>query len=194
MIKKHTKIYFDQINQILSQIPVKDIEKTVEVIHQAYLKNKHIFIMGNGGSAATASHFACDLGKGTLPPQYDKKIIKRFKVTSLTDNVAVMTAWGNDANYDQIFVQQLENLLKKGDVVIGISASGNSPNVIKAIELAKKRKAIAIGLAGFDGGKLAKITDVNITAKIDRYDVAEDIHLILTHLITRHFFEKINIK
>jgi len=192
MIKKETKIYFDQINQAINQLSTGNIKRVVEAIYQAYLKNKYIFIMGNGGSAATASHFACDLSKSTLSLQCSKKTIKRFKVISLTDNIALITAWSNDSNYDQIFIQQLENLLKKDDVVIGISVSGNSPNIIKAIELAKKRKAVTIGLAGFKGGRLAEITDINITTKINLYDVSEDVHLILTHLITRHFFEKIN--
>jgi len=192
MMKKEIKIYFNQISQTINQLSVKNIEKIAEIIYQAYLKNRYIFIIGNGGSATTASHFACDLSKSTLPLQCSKKTIKRFKVISLTDNVALMTAWGNDSSYDQIFVRQLENLLKKDDVVIGISVSGNSSNIIKAIELAKKRKANTIGLAGFKGGKLTKITDISITTKIDRYDISEDVHLILTHLITHHFFKKIN--
>jgi len=192
MIKKETKIYFNQISQTINQLSAGNIKRAVEAIYQAYLKNKYIFIMGNGGSAATASHFACDLSKSTFSLQYNKKEKRRFKVISLTDNIALITAWSNDSNYDQIFVQQLENLLKKDDVVIGISVSGNSPNIIKAIELAKKRKAVTIGLVGFRGGRLAEITDINITTKINRYDVSEDVHLILTHLITRHFFEKIN--
>jgi len=191
MIKKLTKDYFNQVRQTLDEISLKEIEKIIEVIRRAYLKKKHIFIMGNGGSAATASHFACDLGKGTLRPKDEKKI-KRFKVTSLTDNIASITAWGNDFNYDHVFSEQLKNLISPNDVVIGISASGNSPNILNAIELAKKYKAITIGLTGFNGGKLAQISDVAIVAKINKYDIAEDVHLILTHMITRYFLEKIN--
>ena len=191
MIKKLTKDYFNQVRQTLDEISLKEIEKIIEVIRRAYLKKKHIFIMGNGGSAATASHFACDLGKGTLRPKDEKKI-KRFKVTSLTDNIASITAWSNDFNYDHVFSEQLKNLISPNDVVIGISASGNSPNILNAIELAKKYKAITIGLTGFNGGKLAQISDVAIVAKINKYDIAEDVHLILTHMITRYFLEKIN--
>ena len=191
MIKRLTKNYFDQVKQTLDEILHQDIEKIVKIIHQAYLKRKHIFIMGNGGSATTASHFACDLGKGTLSPRDNQKI-KRFKVTSLTDNVAMMTAWSNDFSYDHVFSEQLKNLISRGDVVIGLSVSGNSPNVLNAIELAKRHKATTIGLTGFDGGKLAQISDLAIVVKINKYDVAEDVHLILTHMITRYFLEKIN--
>lgn len=191
MIKQFTKTYFNEIKQVLDKMSIEEIKKIAEIIYNAYLKEKHIFIMGNGGSAATASHFACDLGKGTLSPK-SKKNIKRFKVISLTDNVAVMTAWSNDLSYDNIFSEQLKNLISKGDVVIGISASGNSPNVLNAIKLAKRHKATTIGLAGFDGGKLAKISDVSIIAKVNKYDIAEDVHLMLTHIITRYFLKTIN--
>lgn len=193
MIKQFTKNYFNEIRQAFDEISFKEIEKITKIIYSAYLKKKHIFVMGNGGSAVTASHFACDLGKGTLSPK-NKKNIKRFKVTSLTDNIATITAWSNDLNYDQIFSEQLKNLLSQDDVVIGFSASGNSPNILKAIKLAKKMKAITIGLVGFDGGKLAKIADVCVMAKINKYDAAEDIHLILAHIITRYFFNLINKK
>ena len=191
MIQQQAKNYFAEIKQILDSIDLKKIKQIVEMIHSAYKNNGHIFILGNGGSAATATHFACDLGKGTLRPKGGKKI-KRFKVTSLADNVATMTAWGNDASYNHIFSEQLKNLLSPGDVVIGISASGNSPNVLNAIKLAKKQKAKTISLTGFDGGKLAKTSDVCIIASVNKYDIAEDIHLILSHIITRYFLETIN--
>lgn len=191
MIKQLTQSYFDEIKQILDEISLQEIEKITTILYNAYRKQKHIFIMGNGGSASTASHFACDLGKGTLSPK-DTKKIKRFKVTSLTDNVATITAWSNDISYDQIFSEQLKNLLSPGDVVIGISASGNSPNVLKAIKFAKKTRAITVGLAGFDGGKLAKISDISLVARVNKYDIAEDIHLMLSHIITRYFLKKIS--
>jgi len=191
MVQQHVKKYFAEIKQILDSIDLKKIEQIVEIIHSAYKNNSHIFILGNGGSAATASHFACDLGKGTLRPKVSKKI-KRFKVTSLTDNVATMTAWSNDVGYNHIFSEQLKNLVNKGDIVIGISASGNSPNVLNAIKVAKNHKAITIGLTGFDGGTLAKISKISIIVKANKYDVVEDVHLILAHIITRYFLETIN--
>ena len=188
MIQKHSQTYFNEIKEILDKISLEDIERIVDIIHDAYKREKHIFIMGNGGSAATASHFACDLGKGTLRPAGEQRI-QRFKVTALTDNVALMTAWGNDLGYNSIFSEQLKNLVSKEDVVIGISASGNSPNILNAIKLAKKRKATTIGLVGFDGGELAKIADVSIVVRTNKYDISEDIHLMLSHIITRYFLE-----
>lgn len=188
MIKQHTQSYLNEIKQVLDNISLEDIEKIVNIIHDAYQDNKHIFIMGNGGSAATASHFACDLGKGTLHPT-DSRRIQRFKVTALTDNVALMTAWSNDSSYDNIFSEQLKNLLSEGDVVIGISASGNSRNILNAINVAKEYRAITIGFIGFDGGDLVEIVDASIVARVNRYDIAEDIHLMLTHIITRYFLE-----
>lgn len=191
MIKKSAEKYINELKKILDKISIDNIKLVVDMIHNAYNDNKQIFILGNGGSAATASHFACDLGKGTLAPK-DNTDIKRFKVTSLTDNVATMTAWGNDISYNHIFSEQLKNLLSPGDIVIGISVSGNSPNVINAIKLAKARKAKTIALTGFNGGKLAKISNINITARINKYDIAEDIHLMLSHIITRHFLKTLN--
>ena len=190
-MKELIKNYFSEIEQILDKISLKDIEKFASILHNIYLKEGHIFIIGNGGSASTASHFACDLSKGALLPKNYKKI-KRLKATSLTDNIAIITAWSNDISYKKIFSEQLNNLLCKNDIVIGISASGNSPNIIEAIKTAKQKKAKTIGLAGFNGGKLAKITDICIIAKINKYDIVEDIHLILTHIITRHFLNLIN--
>ena len=191
MIKNFTKNYFDELKKILDRISLKDIEKITDILRGAYKSDRHIFIIGNGGSAATASHFACDLGKGTLSPKGRKKI-KRFKVTSLTDNVATMTAWSNDVHYDYIFSEQLKNLLTANDVVIALSVSGNSPNILNAVKLAKKCRAKTIGITGFDGGNLSKIANVSINAQTNKYDVAEDIHLILSHIITRYFFETIN--
>lgn len=189
MVKKTTRKYFSELKKIIDKISIKDIELIVNILNNAYLNNKHIFILGNGGSAATASHFACDLGKGTLSSNNKK----RFRVISITDNVATMTAWSNDVNYAHVFSEQLKNLLDEEDVVIGISASGNSPNVINAISLAKLCKAKTISLTGFDGGELAKIVDINILAKVKKYDLAEDIHLIISHIITRYFFKQLNV-
>ncbi len=138
--------------------------------------------MGNGGSASLASHFACDLSKGTLQNVHDDNE-KRFRVISLTDNIALMTAYSNDLGYEHVFSQQLKNLVNEGDVVIGISASGNSKNVINAISLAKKSKAVSIGLLGFDGGKLKEIVDLKLWVNKDNYGIVEDVHSSLQHMI-----------
>lgn len=172
------KEYISHLQMAISAIPVDRIKKLIELLLEAYEDEKQIFIFGNGGSASTASHFACDLGKGTI-----RANSKRFKVISLTDNVALMTAWANDSSYNDVFKEQLENLLKPGDVVIGISASGNSRNVLNAIEYTNSIGCTTIGFAGFGGGKLAEMVDECIVVESDRYGPVEDIHLMLEHII-----------
>lgn len=188
-IKEFSKNYFWQIKKVIDELDLEKIQKIAEKIFDAYKNNKQIFIMGNGGSASTASHFACDLGKGTLQRFYDEKE-RRFRVISLTDNVATLMAFGNDLSFEDIFVQQLKNLVNPGDVVIGISASGNSVNVIKAIEYAKGCGAKTIGFLGFRaGGKLHDLVDYEITVQDEHYGRNEDIHMILIHLITDYLTE-----
>jgi D-sedoheptulose 7-phosphate isomerase len=145
---------------------------------EAYQADRQIFVIGNGGSASTASHIACDLGKGTSLPGK-----RRFRVISLTDNVATMTAWSNDVCYEDVFVEQLKNLVNPGDLAIGISASGNSENVIRAIGHARAIGCKTIGWTGFDGGKLAQITDVSVVVDSHEYGPVEDVHLILNHVL-----------
>lgn len=182
--KKLIKDYIRELKFCLAHLDVNKINQVVHILLKAYSDGKTVFILGNGGSASTASHMACDLGKGTLQRVYDRKE-KRFRVISLTDNVAVMTAYGNDLSYADIFVQQLQNLVVEEDVVIAISGSGNSTNVIKAVRYAKKNGAITIGFLGFKtGGKLAQLVDIAIIADSKRYGPCEDIHSILNHLIT----------
>lgn len=142
-------------------------------------KGNKIYIMGNGGSASTASHFTSDLLKTSII-----KNKKRFKVFCLSDNVPVVLAWANDTSYNNVFAGQLENLLEKNDVVIGISGSGNSINVIKAIEHANKAKAITISLTGKGGGKLSKISEINLTVPSNDMLMIETMHLLLCHLLT----------
>lgn len=188
-IKEFSKNYFGRIKELINQLDLDKIQRIARLIYNAYKNNRQVFIMGNGGSASTASHFACDLSKGTLQRVYDEKE-KRFRVISLTDNVATMMAFANDLSFGDIFVQQLRNLINPGDIVIGISASGNSANVIKAIEYAKRCGAKTIGFLGFRaGGKLHDLVDYEITVQDEHYGRSEDIHLILVHLITDYLSE-----
>ena len=176
--------YIKELTGCLLRLDRGKIARVSDVLLTAYNKGKKVFIIGNGGSASNASHLACDLSKGTLKRVYDEKE-KRFKVYSLTDNVAVMTAFGNDLSYDEIFVQQLRNLVDRGDVVIALSGSGNSKNVVKAVLYAKKKGAKTIGFLGFKtGGSLGKLCDVNIVVDSDNYGPCEDIQLVLDHIIT----------
>lgn len=171
-----------EFKNALDSLDLAELDKIIEILLKAYKENRQVFVIGNGGSASLASHFACDLSKGTLQNAYDDKE-KRFKVISLTDNTALMTAYSNDLAYEHVFSQQLRNLLSEGDVVIGISSSGNSKNIINAINLAKKNRAVTVGLLGFDGGKLRDIVDFKILVNNYNYGIVEDSHSVLQHII-----------
>lgn len=183
-IQNFTDNYLKKLKNVLDQLDREGIQRATDLIMKAYKKGSQIFIFGDGGSASTASHFACDLSKGTLKRVYDKKE-RRFRVISLTDNVALITALANDLSFDEVFVQQLRNLVNKDDIVIAISGSGNSPNVIKALKYAREQGAKMIGFLGFKtGGKAAKLVDVPIIVQSNHYGRIEDVHLVLDHLIT----------
>ncbi len=171
--------YLTYLSTVLTQLDEKAIGNFAEVILGARDAGKSVYFIGNGGSAATASHFANDIQIGT------RTTGKPFKVQSLTDNVAVLTAIGNDFGYDYIFTKQLEALLNDGDVVVAVSASGNSPNVIKAIEYAHTRNCMTVGLTGFDGGKLKEISKLNlhVPSLKGEYGPVEDVHMIFDHII-----------
>lgn len=176
--------YLEEVKTALLSLDANKIEKAVEMLMQAYSGGKRVFILGNGGSAVTASHMACDLGKGTLARVYDDAE-RRLKVMSLTDNMALVTAYGNDIGFADVFVQQLKNLVEEGDLVIVLSGSGNSKNIVKAIKYVKQIKANTIGLLGFKtGGQLANIVDCAIIVQSNNYGPVEDIHVILNHILT----------
>lgn len=181
--KKFVDEYILEVMRCLKSLDRDKIELIIDVLVAAYKKDRKVFILGNGGAASTSSHMACDLGKGTLQRVYDNTE-RRFKVMSLTDNVALMTAFANDLSFDDIFVQQLRNLIETDDVVIALTGSGNSPNVVKAIKYAKLCGAVTIGILGFKtGGKIGKIVDYSIIADSNHYGPIEDIQLILNHII-----------
>ena len=175
--------YISRIKRILDDMIgsnlADEVNKVVEVLLKARAENKFIFIMGNGGSGATASHFVGDLSKGTIVEGYP-----RFKAVALSENIPNILAWGNDSSYDDIFVEQLKNMMSPGDVVIGISGSGNSPNVLKAIEYANANGAVTIGWSGFEGGKLRDLAQLPLVAPSHYMQRIEDIHMLLEHLIT----------
>lgn len=182
--KKFIHSYFDEIKHCLDSLDNKKIELAIDMILEAYKNDRKVFILGNGGSASTASHMSCDLGKGTLQRIYDNSE-RRLKVISLTDNVAVMTAYGNDLGFDDIFVQQLRNLVETDDIVVVISGSGNSKNVIKTLNYAKECGAKTIGFLGFKtGGQAAGLVDCAIIVDSNFYGPIEDVHNILSHLVS----------
>jgi len=181
--------YFNRVYAACNSVRIGENQKLIQILEYAYHNNKRIFMFGNGGSGATASHFCEDLGKGTLN---GKKDIKRFKAISLTDNAPYILAWANDEGYETIFEQQLRNLAEPGDVAIGISGSGNSLNVLRAIGYANKNSMITVGLTGYDGGKLKKIVNHVVHIPINDMGITECVHSIITHYITGYLREKIN--
>jgi D-sedoheptulose 7-phosphate isomerase len=168
--------YFDLLSKTIRNLPFDRVEQVGEILVRAYERQQTIFLFGNGGSAALASHFACDLGKGVV--NGDKK---RFRVMALTDNVPLMTAWANDSHYDDIFSEQLENFATPGDVALAISGSGNSPNVLKALKTAKQAGSITAGLTGFHGGKMLALCDACIVVPCNNMQIIEDLHLCVAH-------------
>jgi len=173
--------YLEDLTKAIALLNEQEIDSVITVLEQARDSQKTIFTMGNGGSASNASHFVNGLSQGATVEGKP-----RFKAVSLADNIPNLLAYGNDLGYENIFVEQLKNLLTKGDVVIGISGSGNSPNVLKAIEYAKKQNAVTIGFTGFDGGKLKKLVMYSVHVPCDCMEMVEDIHLALTHLVSSY--------
>jgi len=176
--------YLSELKDAIDLIPMDRVNKVIELLQTARLNHQHVFIMGNGGSASTASHFVCDLAKNTRKNGWPE-----FRVIGLTDNMAIFSAYANDEGYENVFSQQLKGLMQPGDVVIAISGSGNSPNVLQAVELANLRGGITVGFTGLSGGKLKNLAQHVVYIPCKRIDQVEDIHLILEHLITRTFME-----
>jgi D-sedoheptulose 7-phosphate isomerase len=178
--------YVTTLQETINQLPKQEIVRVMELLHSARLAGKQIFIMGNGGSASTATHFVCDLAKNTR-----KEGWPHFKVIGLSDNMALFSAYANDEGYENVFAQQLSNLVMPEDIVIAISASGNSKNVLNGVSLAKSANAVTIGFTGFDGGKLCSVVDINIHVNSNIIEHVEDIHLILEHMIVRSLRERV---
>jgi len=188
VIKEFASNYLAELKKVTEIIPLDKFEEIVNIILDAYEKKRSIFIMGNGGSGSTASHFACDINKGV---SYGLK--KRSKVICLNDNMPIMLAYANDSSYEDIFVEQLKNFLESGDVVIGISGRGNSNNVLKAIEYANEKGAKTIGLTGFGGGELAKLSQISLIVPANDIQKVEDIHLVIIHMIMQILYKKLHI-
>lgn len=170
--------YFSTINLALNALPVEKVAEVVAALETARTRRNRIYVFGNGGSAATASHFACDLAKGTLCSGKPG-----MRVMALTDNTPVFSAWANDTGYENVFSEQLKELIEPGDVAVAISGSGNSVNVLEGVRVANEHGATTIGLSGFNGGKLAELVDISIVVPNHFMEQVEDIHLILCHAI-----------
>lgn len=170
--------YFSSVQDLLNHVPFETVEQAADVLMAANRAGQTVFIFGNGGSAATATHFGCDLAKRPIVAGQP-----RFRVISLTDNNAIMTALSNDIGYDVVFSEQLIPLVRSGDVVIGISGSGSSPNVLNAMRVASEAGATTIGFCGFDGGQLKVMVDIPVHVPSNVMPMVEDVHLMLEHAI-----------
>lgn len=178
--------YLEGLKQSLDDLALLPIEEVILTLHRARLEQRKVFIMGNGGSAATATHFVCDLAKNTRWSGWPD-----FRVLGLSDNMAIFSAYSNDEGYENAFSCQLASFVASGDVVVGISASGNSPNVLNAINLAREHQAITIGFTGFDGGKLRSLVDLELHVNSQCIEHVEDVHLALEHLICKSLREMV---
>ena len=170
--------YADRLKKAIDNLDRNMINDAMNVLLKAYENENTIYIFGNGGSASTASHYVCDFNKGV-----SISLAKKFRFVCLNDNVATVMAIANDCGYENIFLMQLEGKLKKGDIIIAISGSGNSKNIIKAVEYAKEQGNEIISLTGYDGGKLLKLSDHPIHVNINDMQIAEDLHMVIDHMM-----------
>jgi D-sedoheptulose 7-phosphate isomerase len=175
---EHFGNYFDKVTETLEKIDIEPVNKFIDRIYKCYDSGNTVYIFGNGGSAATASHVAGDFMKGV-----SFGLEKRFRIVCLNDNIPAITAISNDLTYDEVFYEQLKTYLKKDDIVVGLSGSGNSVNVIKALSYAKELGSTIVGFCGFKGGKLKEVADILIYAPVNDMEITEDIHIIIFHAI-----------
>ena len=183
-IENFTLNYLDRLSMLLKKVDRSSVSAIVACLEKAIEQHARIYILGNGGSAATAAHMVNDLGAGL-----NRRDVRKFNIINLADNASVCTALANDVGYDNIFYYQLRDVIKPNDIVIAISCSGNSPNILKAVEYAKTQGAIIVGVTGFDGGRLKSLSDVAFhvdTAK-GNYGLVEDMHMILNHIIYSYY-------
>lgn len=192
-MEQYIKNFLAKTETSLKTVPSKEIAKALNILQAAYEREGRIYIIGNGGSLAIARHFVGDLNKTAFSRHLDKKI-KRFQAIALPTTDSELTAWANDVGYDMVFAGPLKNYIQETDVLVAISSSGNSPNVIRAAEVAREFAIPVIGLTGFDGGKLNELADVKIlvpTAK-GEYEIVESIHSAILHLMTKYFKDYFN--
>jgi len=184
----HIDRYMIRLQEGLDALPRQQLSQLGEILLRAYRNDKQVFVMGNGGSSSTASHMAADLAKNTIGPN-----MRRFRIMSLNDNAAIVTALANDLGYESVFSEQLTSLIRAGDVLIAVSASGNSPNILCAMRYARTRSAEVVGLFGFDGGQAVALADLAILVPSSDYGVVEDLHLVINHILVAFFRDQLAI-
>lgn len=187
-MKHFIQQFAEAVDYSLRHLPEEEIGKALNILEAAYERDGRIYVFGNGGSLAIATHWVSDFNKTVFSHHLDSEH-RRFQAIRLPSTESEITAWANDVGYDMIFAGPLKNYLQDTDVLIAISSSGNSPNIIKAIELAKERKVPVIGLSGFDGGRLNELADAKILVATEKgqYEVVESVHHMIMHLMTKYF-------
>jgi D-sedoheptulose 7-phosphate isomerase len=185
--------FLERVAQELGRVDPAQVRQLADLIHDCYEHGRFVFLVGNGGSGSNASHFCEDLGKCTLKREdFENDAKKRLKVLSLTDNTPYILAWGNDEGFDRVFVEQLKNLASAGDLLIAISGSGNSPNVLRAVDWANRHGLTTIGCTGFSGGKLRTLARYNLHVPLDDMGIVESIHLTAFHWVVDDLHRRIS--
>jgi D-sedoheptulose 7-phosphate isomerase len=192
--KLNPRQFLDRVAAELGRIEPAEIQRLADLIHERYLAGRFIFVIGNGGSGSNASHFCEDMGKGTLARKFfDDDTKKRIKIISLTDNTPYILAWANDEGFDRVFLEQLKNLASPGDLLVAISGSGNSPNILRAVDWANHHGLATFGCTGFSGGKLRELAKHNLHVPLDDMGIVESIHLTAFHWVVDDLHRRISL-
>jgi D-sedoheptulose 7-phosphate isomerase len=184
----NSKQYFEELQRVVTSLSHDEIDQVAGALVKAYESERVVYTFGNGGSASLASHLACDLGKGTAYCNGGK----RFRVLALTDNLTTLTAWANDSSYEDIFSEQLRNFVRPQDVAFAISGSGNSKNVLNALQVAREAGATTLGISGFQGGQMKSLCDICVVVPSNNMQIIEDVHLAMAHSIFRVVYSRMS--
>jgi D-sedoheptulose 7-phosphate isomerase len=191
-IKLNPREFLDRVAQELAKIDAKEVQSLADALWRCYLEGRFAFVIGNGGSGSSSSHFCEDLGKCTLRREdFDNDNKKRLRILSLTDNTPYILAWANDEGFERVFSEQLKNLASPGDLLIAISGSGNSPNILRAVEWANKHGLQTFGCTGFSGGKLRSLAKACLHVPLDDMGIVESIHLTAFHWVVDNLHARI---
>src|SRR3989440_5301612 len=192
--KLDVRPFLERVSQELGRIDPAQVRALADAIYECYEKGRFVFLIGNGGSGSNASHFCEDLGKCTLRREdFDNDKKKRLRVLSLTDNTPYILAWGNDEGFERVFVEQLKNLASPGDLLVAISGSGNSPNILRAVEWANRHELLTFGCTGFGGGKLRSLARKGLHVPLDDMGIVESIHLTAFHWVIDDLYRRIGL-
>ncbi len=192
--KLDVRPFMERVAQELLRLDVAEVHALADAIDDCYRNGRTVFLCGNGGSGSNCSHFCEDLGKGTLRRQdFDDDTKKRLRVISLTDNTPYILAWGNDEGFDRVFLEQLKNLAQPGDLLIAVSGSGNSPNILRAVEWANQHGMKTYGCTGFDGGKLRNMAHSGLHVDLDDMGIVESLHLTAFHWVVDNMHKRVSL-